>query len=96
VIGTGLGQGAALPFWAPVVAGQSREEAATLVWELTSFRVWDDLVNESGLAPGRYAEIIAAAALAALTSPIGEQASTEPARRHRSDAAAARTRHHTA
>jgi AcrR family transcriptional regulator len=45
-------------------------EAAALLWELTSFRVWDDLVNESGLKPDRYAEIITAAALAALASPI--------------------------
>jgi len=47
-------------------------EAATLLWELTSFRVWDDLVNESGLKPDRYAEIITAAALAALASPVGD------------------------
>jgi len=44
-------------------------EAAALLWELTSFRVWDDLVNESGLKPDRYVEIITAAALAALASP---------------------------
>jgi len=50
-------------------------EAATLLWELTSFRVWDDLVNESGLAPDRYAEIVTAAALAALASPLSEHAS---------------------
>ena len=61
-------------------------EAATLLWELTSFRVWDDLVNESGLAPDRYSEIVTAAALAALASPLGEHASPAPAgdglRRH--------------
>jgi AcrR family transcriptional regulator len=45
------------------------EEAAALVWELASFRVWDDLVNEAGLAPDRYVEIVTAAALAALTAP---------------------------
>jgi AcrR family transcriptional regulator len=50
------------------------EEAATLLCELTSFRVWDDLVNESGLRPDRYAEIVTTAALAALASPIGDQA----------------------
>lgn len=50
-------------------------EAATLLWELTSFRVWDDLVNESGLAPDRYAEIVTATALAALASPLSEHAS---------------------
>jgi hypothetical protein len=48
-------------------------EAATLLWELTSFRVWDDLVNESGLAPDRYVAIVTAAALAALASPLSEQ-----------------------
>ena len=47
-------------------------EAATLLWELTSFRVWDDLVNESGLKPDRYAEIITTAALATLASPVGD------------------------
>ena len=56
-------------------------EAAALLWELTSFRVWDDLVNESGLAPGRYVEIVTAAALAALASPLSERARPEPARR---------------
>ena len=56
-------------------------EAATLLWELTSFRVWDDLVNESGLTPGRYTEIVTAAALAALASPLSEQARPEPTRR---------------
>jgi AcrR family transcriptional regulator len=50
------------PSWDPV-------EAAALLWELTSFHVWDDLVNESGLKPDRYVEIITAAALAALASP---------------------------
>jgi AcrR family transcriptional regulator len=46
------------------------EEAAAVVWELTSFRVWDDLVNEAGLAPGRYVEIVTAAALSALAAPL--------------------------
>ena len=49
------------------------DEAATLLWELTSFRVWDDLVNESRLSPERYVEIVTAAALAALENPIGKQ-----------------------
>ena len=53
-------------------------EAATLLWELTSFRVWDDLVNESGLTPDRYVEIVTTAALAALASPLSEQASPLP------------------
>jgi AcrR family transcriptional regulator len=47
-------------------------EAATLLWELTSFRVWDDLVNESGLTAGRYVEIVTATALAALASPLSD------------------------
>jgi AcrR family transcriptional regulator len=51
------------PGWTP-------SEAATLLWELTSFRVWDDLVTESGLAADRYIEIVTAAALAALASPL--------------------------
>ena len=44
-------------------------EAAALLWELTSFRVWDDLVNDAQIAPGRYVEIITAAALSALAAP---------------------------
>jgi AcrR family transcriptional regulator len=40
-------------------------EAATLLWELTSFRVWEDLVNESGLTADRYVEIVTVTALAA-------------------------------
>jgi hypothetical protein len=39
-------------------AASTSTEAATLLWELTSFRVWDDLVNESGLTADRYAEIV--------------------------------------
>lgn len=46
------------------------DEAAALVWELLSFRVWDDLVNEAGLAPARYVEIVTAAVLAALAAPV--------------------------
>jgi AcrR family transcriptional regulator len=45
-------------------------EAATLLWELTSFRVWDDLVNESGLTADRYVEIVTVTALASLASPL--------------------------
>lgn len=48
------------------------QEAAALLWELTSFRVWDDLVNESRLTPDRYVEIVTAAALTTLASQIGE------------------------
>jgi AcrR family transcriptional regulator len=45
-------------------------EAATVVWELVSFRVWDDLVNEAGLSDERYAEIVTTAVLATLAAPI--------------------------
>ena len=45
-------------------------EAAALLWELTSFHVWDDLVNDAQIAPGRYVEIITAAALSALGAPV--------------------------
>lgn len=59
------------PTWTPT-------EAAALLWELTSFRVWDDLVNDAQLAPDRYIEIITAAALSALGAPVGQPQS--PAR----------------
>lgn len=45
-------------------------EAAALLWELVSFRVWDDLVNEAGLAPERYVEVVTAAVLATLAAPV--------------------------
>ena len=45
-------------------------EATALVWELASFRVWDDLVNDAGLPPDRYVEIVHCAALAALAAPV--------------------------
>ena len=45
-------------------------EAAALLWELNSFHVWDDLVNTAQITPGRYVEIITAAALNALAAPI--------------------------
>ena len=45
-------------------------EAAALLWELTSFRVWDDLVNDAQIAPDRYVEIITAAALSTLGAPV--------------------------
>jgi hypothetical protein len=48
-------------------------EAAALLWELTSFRVWDDLVNDAGVAPDRYVEIITAAALSTLGAPVTPQ-----------------------
>lgn len=46
------------------------DEAAVLVRELTSFHVWDDLVNDARIAPDRYVEIITAAALSTLGAPI--------------------------
>lgn len=55
----------------------TNDEAATLAWELLSFRVWDDLVNEAGLAPKRYVEIVTAAVLAALSA----RSSPGPSRR---------------
>src|SRR3954468_1780059 len=39
----------------------TNDEAAALVWELVSFRVWDDLVGEAGLPPDRYVEVVSAA-----------------------------------
>jgi AcrR family transcriptional regulator len=48
----------------------TNDEAAALVWELLSFRVWDDLVNEAGLPPERYVQIVTAAVLAALAAPV--------------------------
>jgi AcrR family transcriptional regulator len=45
-------------------------EAAIVVWELVSFRVWDDLVNEADLTPERYAEIVTTAVLATLAVPV--------------------------
>src|SRR3954463_2374500 len=44
-----------------------KDEAAALMWELLSFRVWDDLVNEARIPPGRYVEMVTAAVLAALS-----------------------------
>ena len=59
------------PTWTPT-------EAAALLWELTSFHVWDDLVNEAQIPPGRYVEIITAAALGALGAPL-DRPDQEPA-----------------
>jgi AcrR family transcriptional regulator len=50
-------------------------EAAALLWELNSFHVWDDLVNDAQITPGRYVEIITATALSALGAPIRQPAS---------------------
>ena len=54
-------------------------EAATLLWELTSFHVWDDLVNDARIAPDRYVEIITAGALSALGAPIAPPTSHQDA-----------------
>jgi AcrR family transcriptional regulator len=45
-------------------------EAAALLWELTSFHVWDDLVTDAQIPPDRYVEIITAAALGSLGAPV--------------------------
>ena len=45
-------------------------EAAALLWELTSFHVWDDLVTDAQIPPDRYVEIITATALSALGAPV--------------------------
>jgi hypothetical protein len=41
-----------------------------LLAELTSFHVWDDLVTDARIPPGRYIEIITATALSALSAPL--------------------------
>lgn len=56
------------PTWTPT-------EAAVLLMELTSFHVWDDLVNDAKIPPGRYIEIITATALSALGAPATPPAS---------------------
>ena len=48
----------------------SDEDAAVLLWELISFRVWDDVVCEAGVPPGRYVDLVTTAALAALAAPV--------------------------
>jgi AcrR family transcriptional regulator len=54
-------------------------DAAALLWELTSFHVWDDLVTDAQIPSDRYAEIITAAALSALAAPPTRQDSGPPA-----------------
>jgi AcrR family transcriptional regulator len=49
------------------------EEAALLLWQLTSFHTWDDLVNDAGLAPDRYVELMLTTALAGLAAPQTER-----------------------
>ena len=56
-------------------------EAEALLWELTSFRVWDDLVNEAELNPERYVEIITTTALAAFANPVRPRPNGQHSRR---------------
>jgi AcrR family transcriptional regulator len=53
-------------------------EATTVLWELTSFRVWDDLVNDAAIPPDRYVEIITATALATLGAPSRPATAGQP------------------
>lgn len=57
----------------------SATKAAVLLWEMMSFRVWDDLVTDAGLAPDVYVDVVTATVLAALGAPLG--GSTSPGRR---------------
>ena len=57
----------------------SPTESAVLLWELMSFRVWDDLVTTAGLTPDRYVHVVTGAVLAALAAPLGQP--TPPRRR---------------
>ena len=50
------------------------DEAAVLLWELASFQVWDDVVNDAALEPDRYVEIVVATALTALAGPVSPPA----------------------
>jgi AcrR family transcriptional regulator len=50
--------------------GWTDREAALLLAEVLSFRVWDDLVNDAGVEPGRYVQIVTATALAALAASV--------------------------
>lgn len=56
-------------------------EAASLLWELVSFRVWDDLVGEAGLTPERYIEIVTTAVLATLAAPLRRARRQNPVRK---------------
>ena len=51
-------------------------EASTVVWELLSFRVWDDLVNEAGMTEERYAQIVTTVVLATLAAPVSRARAT--------------------
>jgi AcrR family transcriptional regulator len=47
-----------------------RDAVTTLVWEMSSFRVWDDLVNEAGMPPQRYVQLVIATVTGALSQPL--------------------------
>lgn len=53
-------------------------EAAVLLRELTSFRLWDDLVNDAGVKPDRYVELMLHTALRALHAPAPGSRSANP------------------
>lgn len=53
-------------------------EAAVLLRELTSFRQWDDLVNDAGVKPDRYVELMLHTALLALQAPAPGTRSPNP------------------
>jgi hypothetical protein len=53
-------------------------EAAVLLRELTSFRLWDDLVNDAGVKPDRYVELMLHTALLALRAPAPGTPSPNP------------------
>lgn len=48
----------------------SRDMITTLVWELSSFRVWDDVVNEAALPAEQYVDLVVAAVTGAITQPL--------------------------
>jgi hypothetical protein len=60
------------PSWA-------HDEAAVLLRELTSFRVWDDLVNDAKIPSDQYVELITAVTLSTLGAPVTRSASPENA-----------------
>lgn len=46
-----------------------RADAVVLLWEMTSFQVWDDLVSEAGMTSERYVRLVTGAVLASLAAP---------------------------
>jgi hypothetical protein len=49
-----------------------------LLRELTSFRQWDDLVNDAGVKPDRYVKLMLHTALLALQAPAPGTRSPNP------------------